>query len=500
MSRQPKSARRTLLPLALAALLAFVSLALGSSSAQAENPAADPADPADLRHKALTGSSIQIDPTFPYYHDRSAASIADEIARNGYSTVHYFVVNERDVDGELIDALHDRGIAVWALTLAFGSYSVAGYPADYPSWQQQLLSASQPGFFSFSPWSADYLEFKKASLSALIEEHDFDGIELAESFLPDWNGFTSGFYGDVGPLARAAFEEEYGLEMPEFTDESSPTYYLTDRDRYAKWVDFRVDGVNTFLGNLVNGANGIREARRDILVGTWSLAVDAGPDSVARERELQAVDAPAMITAVQPDIHFIQTNWPDWLKADLPPSYVDAYQPYVEQIRAQHATVPLGIQTDIGSTVATARDRDWLRDFAASARQNGFQTWTGYEFTLGAAMYSEAPNVQAVDCQPEAKSITLHFQKRVDVASAAKEGAFVVRTGGESTTVDPGAVTVDGNLVTLALDQIPRGEFAVAIRHVTDTPPLWVFNKTLTPNTVQPGYAVPVACVGRGLQ
>ena len=493
----PQPRRRRTLGLALAVATAFAGLVIVAPSAGAN---AEPGQAAQLRHAALSGPSIEIDAGYPYYKDRSAASIADEIAQNGYKSVHYFVTNEHGVDGDLVTALHKRGIAVWALTLAFGSYDIGAYPAQWPTWQQKLLSASMEGFYSFSPWSAGYLEFKKQSLAELVHTYQFDGVELAESFLPDMNGFTSGFYGDVGPLAAAAFQAKYGLAMPNFTDPSSALYFKTDTDRYAKWVQFRVDGVNSFLGDLVNGKGGLRQARHNLLIGSWSLAVDAGPDSVQQEREMQGIDAPAMIAAVKPDIHYIQTNWPDWIKPDLKPNYIDAYRPFIADIRKHNTSVPLGIQADIGSTIPTARNRAWLDQFSREASRIGFATWTGYEYSLGGYMYDEAPSVVTVDCSRPAKTVVLHFQKRIDVASAKIPESFVVEAAGKSSIVDPAAVDVDGNMVTLHLGDLPSRPFAVAVSHVSDTPSLWLFNQTMTPHTVQPGYSVTASCrAGAGL-
>jgi hypothetical protein len=468
-------------------------LLLGTPSASAGSDA--PPAPG-IRQAALSGASIEIDPGFPYYQNRSAASIADEIAVNGFKSVHYFVTNDGDVNGALVDALHKRGIAVWALTLAFGSYTVAGYPTEWPTWQQELLSASQPGFYSFSPWSSGYLQYQKRALSALVQKYHFDGLEMAESFLPDWNGFSSGFYGDVGPLAAAAFQSRYGLAMPNFTDATSPNYYKTDTARYSKWVQFRVEGVNAFLGDLVNGKGGLRQTRKNLLIGTWTIAVDGGPNSVQKEREMQAVDAPSMIAAVKPDINYIQTNWPDWLKPDLKPNYIDAYLPFVDQIRRSNKTIPLGIQTDIGSTIPTSRDRTWISEFAKEAGRTGFATWTGYEYSLGGYLYDEAPLVARVDCSRQDHTVTLHFQKRIDVSSAKTPDSFTIRSGQVSSPVKPASVDVDGNMVTLHPEQLPHGVFAIAIDHVNDTPALWFFNQTMAPHTVPPGYIVTSSCGG----
>src|SRR3954466_11553639 len=98
-----------------------------------------------------------------------------------------------------------------------------------------------------------------------------------------------------------------------------------------------------------------------------------------------------MTALVRPDLHVIQTNWPDWLQPDLPPDYVTSYRPFVEQIRQHNKSVPIGVQTDIGSQLAMARDDAWIREFWRAARQTGMSTWTAYEYNIGGYMYHDRP-------------------------------------------------------------------------------------------------------------
>lgn len=439
----------------------------------------------------LAGPSIQIDPTFPYYLDRSADSIAEEIWANGYRIAHYFVTNELSVNGDLIEALHRRGIAVWALVVGNGSYAVDGWPDGWQDWQMQLLKPVDfGGFHMFSPFSAAYVDFKKGLLARLVAAHPFDGVEIAEPYFPDWNGLTTGTYGDVGPFAQAAFRRAYGLDIPDFTDPSAPTYYKTDTARYAKWVQLRVDAVNGYLDEIVNGARGVRATRPDILVGTWSLGIDGGPDSVALEREYQGLDAGRMVAKVRPDVHFLQTNYPDWLKPDLPPDYVRTYQPFVDQIRAARPQVPIGVQTDIGSQLPMARDDAWLREFAATVKAMGLATWTAYEYHIGGYMYVDPPVPTSARLATRG-SIEVIFSKRIDPGSAKRPGSFALLPGGS--VVAPDAVTVDGNRVTLATGRPPAGDLRVAVKNVTDAPDRWLYNKTGPANAVRPGTTVRVS-------
>lgn len=434
----------------------------------------------------LSGPTIQFDPSLKYYQDRSPESIADEFVQNGYTTVRYFVVNENNVNRELVETLKKRGLFVWALVLGNGSYSVEGFPSEWPSWQMELLKPVNDGYYRFSPHSASYVEWKKQRLAKMVKDIPFDGIEIAEPYFPEWDGINSGTYGDVGPLAKAAFQQQYGLDsIPNFTDPAHPDYYLTNKELNQKWTQFRVDAVNGFLNEVINGDNGVRDARKNIRVATWSLAIDAGADSVEKLRELQGLDAAEMISAVRPDIHILQTHWPDWLKPqeELPPTYIHNYQNFVDQIRAVHPDISLGIQADIGSGLGMVKDRPWYKSLGEVARGMGFNSWTAYEYHLGKYMYDEPPKPITVT-RPRRKEVIISFQKRIDAASAKLPGSLTILTNKGEVPVAPEDITVDGNMLIIQSKQLPKKEFQLRIEHVTDTPTYWLYNKDQQANVI----------------
>jgi hypothetical protein len=257
------------------------------------------------------------------------------------------------------------------------------------------------------------------------------------------------------------------------------------------WVDFRVDAVNAFLDDVVNGDGGIRDANPDVLVATWSLAIGAGPDSVELEREYQGLDAPRMIATVQPDLHILQTNWPDWLRADLPADYARAYQPFVADIRAEHPDIALGIQTDIGSQPAMARDRAWLEGFVATAESMGFATWTAYEYHIGGYMYEEPP-VPTQATRMADGAIRVSFNRRIDPESATLPASFEVVVGTRRRWVSPRYVSVDGNTVRIRQPGLPSDSFELAVFNVTDDPRHWLYHRTAEPHRVPSGASVRV--------
>lgn len=458
--------------------------------AKAASPNVNTSDSQSMKTVSLTGPSIQVDPGFPYYQGRSVESIADEIALAGYRSVHYFVTNENIVNGDLIDAFHAKGIAVWALVLGNGTYSTDRFPEEWPDWQMGLLKPVNDGYVRLSPFSPGYREWKKAALARLVTEYAFDGIEVAEPYFPEWTGLESGVYGDVGPLAKAAFREQYNSEIPDFVNAASPNYYRTNTKLYEKWVEFRVDAVNAFLNELMNGKGGVREARPDILVATWSLAIDAGRDSVSRLRELQGLDAAAMVSAVRPEIHFFQTHWPDWVKPSLAPNYPTRYTPFVDQLRATHPAIPIGIQADIGSVKTMLRSRDWLNSFMKTIDELGYATWTAYEYHLGKYMYTEKP--VPVEAKRGAPGwIIVWFNKRIDSFSASQLDHYLLVKDGQTQPLSLEDAVVDGNRILLHSSDFPDGSFAVEFRDIEDTPDLWLY-KGYPANKVPPGSRIKV--------
>ncbi|WP_052487550.1 hypothetical protein [Gordoniibacillus kamchatkensis] len=417
--------------------------------------------------------SIQIDPAFPYYRSRSPESVAEELKLAGYGTVHIFVTNECAVDRTLVMALRRQDIEVWALTLGNGTFVTSHLPTGWQQWRMGLLKKVDDGYTRLSPFCREYVAWKKQALARLVATVPFDGLEIAEPYLPEWNGLESGTYGDIGPHAQREFEREYGAAIPDLRDPSAPTYYAKQPELYGKWVEFRVRGVNRYVAEMINGAGGVREARPGIRIATWTLAIDAGPDSLAKLRELQGNDAVSMARAVKPDVHYLQTHWPDWGRADLPPSYVRGYKPFIESLRAANPQLPIGIQTDIGSAKRMIRSRAWLDSFEQEVRLLGCETWTAYEYQLGGALYDEAPRLLwAVKFGTD--SAVLSFHKRISKPDAMTL-RFAVRTGSRVLELQPSRLHTDGNRLFLYGVKLPEHSCELGVQGVCDTPELLHF-------------------------
>ncbi len=414
---------------------------------------------------------IQIDPGFPYYQGRSEESIAEELRLNDYTIVHYFITNENSINVKLVEELHKAGLEVWALVLGNGTYSTANFPTEWPSWQMKHLVKNYPGFTFFCMNNQDYRDWKKASLATVIKSAPFDGVELAESYLPEINGFTSGAYACLCDHCLEIFKQKFNEEPLNFSRSSDPRYYRRNKEAYEKWIQFRVFTVNDFLNDIVNGPGGLREARPDIMVSTWSLGI-AQRKGVELMRETQGLDAVSLVNTVKPDRHTIQTHWPDWVREDLSPQYIKDYEPFAEPLREAFPDLPLMLQTDIGSQPQMRRSDKWLTDFYEEAKRLGYQSVMSYEYHLGLGIYQKAPTLKVVKRLPNNR-LQLSFDCRVDTFTASDTNRYQV-VGNEDAYVS--LAIADGNRIILILNGIDDSEaFELEIGEIQNSPNLFLF-------------------------
>lgn len=410
---------------------------------------------------AYAERSITVSPGFAYYKDRSPESIVEEITANGYDDVRLVSTNNSEVDDALLKAFKARGVKVWCMTFCNGVYPPADLPEGWKLWEMKRKKPANPdGFISFCFNNPEYRKWKKASLTKILHDHAFYGLDLAEPFLPAYMGPDSEIYGCICDQCAAAFKKMYpGVSgLPDFTDPKSPHYWKTDKTLYEKWVGFRVSSVVNYIDELVNGKDGIREKCPDVKVATWSLGLDT-PDQIAKLREWEAIDAAATVKRVRPDMHMIQTDWPDWMKSDLSPKYPLKYKPIVDSIRAVSPTLPIMLQADIGSKVNMRRSRAWIEDMEKCAKELGCTSATSYEYHLGECIYTEPPAV--VKAESEEGGIKLIFNKRLDSVSATNIGNYALSSG----RVD--YAKVDGNIVHLSISGA-EGKPEVTVSGISD--------------------------------
>ncbi len=431
--------------------------------------------PAQGRGEPWLGHGAQVDPGFGYYKDRSADSIADELESNGYRVIHYVVTNDRAIDDALIGASRARGMGVWYLTFGNGTYSTAGLPAGWEDWRMVTRSHLEgkplnDGYTRFCLNNPRYRSWKKASMAEVLKRHAFVGVEIAEPHWPEYPGITAPAYACFCSHCKAAFRRACPDEadLPDILDPTSDRHPNRNPALWRKWLDFRKATLTAFLDDLVNGPGGLRETARGKKVCTWTLAL-LGDDGVRRVLEDSGEDAGEIVKVVKPDVHCLQTHWPDWLRADLPGDYVLGYRAFLDGIRKAAPKLPVVIQGDIGSQKQNRRSWKWIREFERAAERMGAQGSMQYEYFIGGYIYDDPPRMTRATRIGDA--VRISFTKRLDPASAGRAGSYSVSEGMVRT------VQLDGSVVTLDLDGVKNWQMlTVTARGIGDAHDRRLFN------------------------
>ncbi|MCC6445028.1 MAG: N-acyl-D-glucosamine 2-epimerase [Armatimonadetes bacterium] len=406
--------------------------------------------------------SIQLDPGFAYYTDRSQGSIASEVKVNGYRAVRLVVTRDSAADPELVKAFQEAGLAVWYMTFGNGVYSRADLPEGWESWKMKLKGGESGavGYQYLCPNHPGYRKWKKEQSVKTLGRIGADGFEMAEPFFPVFGGPDKELYGCLCDHCRAAFLARYPEErgIPDFYDPKSPNHYTANRKRYEKWVEFRVQSVIDFHEEIVNSPGGVRERHPKAKVAVWGIA-DAIPDAVAKIREWEGIDAGRLAARVGPDLVVIQTDWPDWSNPSLPADYPLQYRTFVESVRSAGSKAPIVMQADIGSWEQCRRGADWIRACETAAKKAGMIGITAYEYHLGLDIYEAPPRLAAAAGSGD--TVTLTFTKRLDAQIAADLSRYEADTG-RIVRAEP-----DGNRVALTVEGHPS---KITARDLADDP------------------------------
>jgi len=413
------------------------------------------------------GRSVTIDPVFPYYRDRSPASIAAEVRANGYNIVRYILTADSNVNPALVAALHREHIGVWYLTFGNGTYSTKDLPRGWEAWKMVTRSdlAGEPlkeGYTRLCLNNPRYRAWKKAQIVRTLRRCPFQGVDIVEPHWPEYPGIKSKAYGCFCPHCLAAFTKMFPDEsaLPDILDPNSPHSPQRNPELWKKWLAFRQASLTDFLNDLVNGRDGIRQRAPQAQVSLWTLAL-AEDNALKRIREDSGEDAGEIVRVVKPDMHCLQTHWPDWLRRKLPPTYVERYRPFIDQIRKVDRDLPIMIQADIGSKKANRRSWEWIETFEQACNRLGVGSTTAYEYFVGGYMYTDPPQVTEV--RRQGRHVELRFTKRLERASATDPGHY---------DITPGSiikVQVDGSTVRLSLKGVRPGQPCVlTLEHLAD--------------------------------
>ena len=413
---------------------------------------------------------IQVSLGFPYNRNRSAESLVSELQVNGYDGA-FLIIKEREIHPEgLVETARRAGLQVWGSFFGPGTFMPDSlFGPESREWRMQFTVKRPNRYFSYV--HPEYREWWKKFLGALYDRHPFTGFVFYESYYGTRAGRLAGgsppWFGDISPGFVRHFQQTTGHDrFPNFTDPTSPDYYRTNRGLYRDYVEYRVKSVADFHREIWDGNDGLRRKHPEVIFGTWTIAL-AGDDSARAEmREFEAQDGVRMVTELQPDFHFLQSHWPDWMPEKQTPAYLDGYRPYIRSIREVYPDLQLAVQGDFASTLPFRRSPEWVAEFERKCRETGFQFPTFYEFSVRHAVYYSAPRAVSGELKPDGQGKVV-FDQVIDPESVKKlEGLDL--GGGRKIS----AVTTDGNWLLFRVEGDLGAPVSIPLGGITDCPAL----------------------------
>ena len=426
----------------------------------------------DLKRQLLTASAAHIDPLFGYYHNRSAESIAWELEVNNYNAAYCFAVTPAACSHELTEALHAHNISAVLITFPSWIYlsdeDMDRYlPEEWRSWLMEFTNPEAKKWKFISYVYPEYNEWYAGYLANLVKEYGYDGVTMLEMMYPVYDGLKHNppEFGDISEGFRQAFERKTGYAvLPDFTNPDSPDYYKNNPVLMDEFLKFRTESITNFYGYIMDR---VREVNPGVIIISWALGVSE-PDGEDKISFYNGSDTYSLFERVQPDIHIIQTHWPDWTNPQLPPDYVKRYQPFIDAARAACPGVKVGVQSDYGSLPQMRRNLEWVKAHR-SACDEVLDNFLVYEFSLRDEVYSEAPVLKTAYIDGSGAVLTLVFDQRIAADSGDLMTGRIIKGAADYTVLSG---VVDGNLLKLTLTALPSsGEsLTVPVGGIADDP------------------------------
>lgn len=350
--------------------------------------------------KDLPKKAIQVSLGYPYNHDRSAESLVSEIKSQGYDAI-FIIIKEKEIKpANLVEVARKNGLQVWGSFFGPATFMPDSlFPPESKDWRMEFTVKRGNRYFSYVHKA--YQEWWKTYLNNFYDQHQFDGFVFYESHYGTRLGLLAGnskpWFGDISPGFVEHFKKNTRHQnFPNFTDPDHEDYYLTNRELYNDYIEYRVKSINEFHQEIWDGKNGLRRKHPEVTFGTWTIAL-AGNGALEDMREAEAQDSAAMVSAIRGDFHFIQSHWPDWIPEKQKPDYMVKYRPYMESIWDAFPNLPLALQGDFASTVPYRRSPEWVAEFDKNAHKTGFDFTTFYEFQVRYQIYYDAPKVVSAE-------------------------------------------------------------------------------------------------------
>jgi uncharacterized protein YdaL len=165
---------------------------------------------------------------------------------------HFYEKWSYDFD-RLIRLCHAEGIAVYAW-LEFPEVTPRMWD-EHPEWREKTVTGQEPQFGWRRPMNLANAACREAAykfLDDLLDQHDWDGVNIAEVCFDTEEGMANpAGYTPMNADVRAEFTRQAGFDPTLLFDERSTYYWRANAEAEAKWMRFRTGLTRDWLAGLL---------------------------------------------------------------------------------------------------------------------------------------------------------------------------------------------------------------------------------------------------------
>ena len=230
--------------------------------------------------------------------------------------------------GRLVSLAHGNGILVY-LWLEPPQVSQKFW-LEHPEWREKNYKGddARPSWrYPVALTDRKCVEAMVASYKSLLEQFDWDGVNLSELYFESGRGLEDPLqYTPMHISARDAFRKRYGYDPVTVFDHESPNYWRNNPQVRTDLTEFRVGKINEVYDSILKMLKGIREAKPGFAIVVTAQDAYGSPEL----REWLGVDMPSIL-ALQKEYGFsVSIEDPQHLWSTTPLRYLAIGKRYHE--------------------------------------------------------------------------------------------------------------------------------------------------------------------------
>ncbi len=215
---------------------------------------------------------------------------------------------------------------------------------DHPEWREKNVEeadARASWRYPVALTDTACLRAMVAEYRKLLEQFDWDGVNLAELYFESGRGFQDPLlFTPMHPSALADFRKKYGFELDEVLDSTSVDYWKVNPEARRLVVEYRIKALEGVYERLLPVFGAISAARPGFQVIVTAMDSYGAPEL----REYVGVDMNSILALQKKYGFLLQVEDAERMWATVPSRYVDIGKKYTRMLGdSSHLLLDLNI-------------------------------------------------------------------------------------------------------------------------------------------------------------